>query len=142
MAKWQVQRDGYTAEFVQGTHSRPHKPIIRVTGQGLKAPMEWLSNGEDAIDQMNQAIDIAKKGSGDVTRVHFRMIGGEVIALFPDMEESRYRGARIIGSYMHVGQHSAASSELIQELEAAEPSAFADLKAELEGIGYKLEVAP
>jgi hypothetical protein len=46
-------------------------------------------------------------------------------------------GRGTIGSYMHIGQHSAASERCyLLELKPAEPDEYADLKAELEAIGY------
>lgn len=77
-------------------------------------------------------------------RVHFRKIGeeGDVIALFPDLEESRGPGGRYIMSYMHVGQHSGACASLIAELEPAEPDEYKALAAELSGhpYHYRLEI--
>ncbi len=43
-------------------------------------------------------------------------------------------------SYQHVGQHGAASSELVRELRPATPAEYADLLAELKDIGYCLRV--
>jgi hypothetical protein len=81
------------------------------------------------------------------TRTVFRKFEGEdgdtpelvslnVIALFPDMSEGR----GTIGSYMHIGQHSAASELLLTQLKPAEPDEYADLKAELERLGYRPQV--
>lgn len=61
---------------------------------------------------------------------------GDVIALFPDMPE----GAGMINSYQHIGQHGAASVELLHELPEAGINEFMPLLKELIGIGYKLEV--
>lgn len=80
-----------------------------------------------------------------VTRVHFRKFAtGEVIALFPDDPEGRRydRTGSTIASFMHVGQHSPASAELIDVLDPATPDEYAPLKAELEGRGYRLQVEP
>ena len=41
-------------------------------------------------------------------------------------------------SYMHVGQHGEASVEFYHECEDATPEQCADLKSELESIGYDL----
>jgi hypothetical protein len=54
---WRIESgDGYRAEWVD---RKP--PFIRVTGPGLTAPMEFVSNGEDALDQFHNAIDRARK---------------------------------------------------------------------------------
>ena len=72
------------------------------------------------------------------TRVYFRKFPeGDIIALFPD-ELWDYEGN--ITCYQRIGQHGAASPELITELEAASPREFSVLKRELERIGYRLEV--
>lgn len=63
--------------------------------------------------------------------------GGEVIALFPYEIADK---AGNITSYMHVGQHSAASLEIIGNTVPALPDEYADLQKELEGIGYNLDI--
>lgn len=64
--------------------------------------------------------------------VYFRVFeSGEVIALWRDEPSPG-----MISSYMHVGQHSAASPELIQELRIASAEEKRALTAELELIGY------
>lgn len=69
-------------------------------------------------------------------KVTFRKFpDGDIIALFPEMKTGKK-----ISSYMHVGQHSEASPELLQDLEAATPEEYKDLEIELECIGYNLEV--
>ena len=81
------------------------------------------------------------------TKVHFRkwsypdymesMKGEtEVIALFPELLENN----GLIESYMHIGQHSSASQELITELETATFEEYSSLAIELESIGYVLEI--
>jgi hypothetical protein len=85
----------------------------------------------------------------EYTRTKFRRFDGEesdslqlrqnsVIALFVDMSEGR----GTIGSYMHIGQHSAASERLLTDLKPATPEEYAPLKAELEAIGYTLDIEP
>jgi hypothetical protein len=58
--------------------------------------------------------------------------GGEVIALFP--HERELDGS--ITSYQHTGQHGAASPDLVYRTKAATKAQYADLKRELEGIGF------
>lgn len=57
MAKWFYDRDGFTAEWIDRGKHLP--ALIRVTGDRLPSPMEFNSNGEDAITQFNAAIDTA-----------------------------------------------------------------------------------
>jgi len=59
---------------------------------------------------------------------------GDIIALFPDMIENKDK--RYINSYMHIGQHSAASVELITELDIPTKKEITDLRNELHEIGY------
>jgi hypothetical protein len=74
------------------------------------------------------------------TKVIFRKFSdGEVIAIFP---EELYDGINLdlVMSYLHIGQHGAASKSLANELEIALPEEYDDLYSELESIGYDLEV--
>jgi len=74
----------------------------------------------------------------EVTKVKFRKFPeGDVIALFPE-EEADLRGNCM--SYMCIGQHGAASPELIEELTPATPAEYKAIKEELERIGYHLSV--
>jgi len=72
------------------------------------------------------------------TKVYFRRYSdGDVIAIFP-FEKADYQGNCM--SYMHVGQHGACDPENIVKMEVATPKEYAGLKAELESIGYFLQV--
>lgn len=67
-----------------------------------------------------------------------RLNGGEVIALFPDLDE----GPGLCLSYMRIGQHGAASRHLTQGTKPAhlgEPDAAA-LVQELTRLGYNLQI--
>jgi hypothetical protein len=72
------------------------------------------------------------------TRVIFRKYNdGQVIAIFP------YEIADAAGnvtSYMHIGQHSAASLDIIRSTKAAGADEYKDLMTELKSIGYDLIV--
>lgn len=59
----------------------------------------------------------------------------QVIAFFPDQVEP----AGCVGSYMHIGQHAAATYPHPDTVPAT-PAEYADLKAELEGLGYRLRI--
>jgi hypothetical protein len=77
--------------------------------------------------------ELEAKGYLDVdkTPVVFRILNNEVIALFPTIGNNKY-----IQSYMHVGQHSDACPELINELKPATKKQYSDLLNELISIGY------
>ena len=69
------------------------------------------------------------------TKVIFRAWpDGEVVALFPELSE----GPGLCSSYMHVGQHGAASCRLIDDTRPAKPEEYSALAWELEAIGYRL----
>ena len=71
-------------------------------------------------------------------KVMFRKFGnGEVIALFPEMPFDLNGN---ITSYMHVGQHGAASIDLCNSLSPASEDEYHDLYDELVQIGYDLEL--
>jgi len=74
------------------------------------------------------------------TKVIFRKWkDGDIIALFPELpgDMNPYRTCE---SYMHIGQHSAASVDLTNVIKLASPEEYASLFAELESIGYNLRV--
>lgn len=76
-----------------------------------------------------------------ITPVIFRVWKGrgDVIALFPTIPDDN-RGYNVM-SYEHVGQHGGASMRTMAEkTRPAKPSEYANLKQELEQIGYKLKV--
>lgn len=71
------------------------------------------------------------------TVVIFIKHDGEIIAIFPYVIET-WQGN--VSSYMHVGQHAAASLSILEDSELATEEEYAPLKQELESIGYKLIV--
>jgi len=77
----------------------------------------------------------------EVTKVIFRKFKDgykEVIALFPEIPGTTDPYTCL--SYMRVGQHSSASVGIIDSTTLAKPEEYADLKEELERIGYVLDV--
>jgi hypothetical protein len=62
--------------------------------------------------------------------------GDRLLAVFPDIPAD---GKGNITCYAHVGQHSGASLEYVRELETT-MDGIEELKAELESIGYELNV--
>jgi hypothetical protein len=75
------------------------------------------------------------------TKVIFRIwkseLGG-VIALFPAIAATR--NPYECQSYMHFGQHGAASVDLSRELRLATPAEYGPLATELRRLGYKLDI--
>mgnify|MGYP001599051550 CR=1 FL=1 len=84
------------------------------------------------------------KPDKDLTAVVFRVwnqwAGNRslyVFALFPEIDE----GGGLCSSYEHVGQHGAADYQgCIARTTPATPAEYADLRAELEGLGYNLRI--
>ena len=73
------------------------------------------------------------------TKVIFRVYKDkEVIAIFP--EELGGPDYWTCASYMHLGQHSACDPEIRHITRLAKPEEYASLKAELESIGYNLDI--
>jgi len=70
------------------------------------------------------------------TKITFRKFpDGEIIALSPDTIADQNGN---IDSYMHVGQHSAASPDLLTDLQKATKEEYTDLLEELINlVGYK-----
>lgn len=78
------------------------------------------------------------KPDTELTTVVFRKWpGGVILALFPSIDEGR----GLISSYQHVGQHGPAHYDnCIARTAPASRAEYADLKAELEGLGYNLRI--
>jgi hypothetical protein len=79
----------------------------------------------------------------EVTKVIFRQFKTKeraVIVFFPELPGTN--DTLTCMSYMRIGQHSAADASyaIIAKTRPAHPSNYADLKEELESIGYRLQV--
>lgn len=62
----------------------------------------------------------------------------EILALFPEIQWDNNGN---VASYAHIGQHSGADMDYILSISRnAEYGEYKDLKAELEGLGYKLNI--
>lgn len=74
------------------------------------------------------------------TTVIFRKeSGGDILAVFPYEIAEEHSG--FCSCYAHFGQHSACDwGYVTQKTDPAKPSEYADLKAELESIGYVLDI--
>ena len=71
--------------------------------------------------------------------VYFRKFPeGDVIAIWK--EESTSSNYRSWASYMHVGQHSECSPELVIDLDVAREQEYLPLKKEMETLGYVVNV--
>lgn len=144
--------------YIEGTKTRLGKPYADPDTGKLMFPLRPSVRGTTDMGAGNiKAIARVEEGKGlesvgstatfsrrpnpePITPVIFRKFpaseGGEVIALFPYDREDYGR----MSSYMHTGQHSAASHMLVYKTKLATPAEYADLKRELEGIGYRLKV--
>lgn len=73
-------------------------------------------------------------------KVIFRMLGEDVLALFPEVPGTN--DPRSCNSYMHKGQHGACRNyaNCVKGTRAATPHEYAELAAELRSIGYELEI--
>jgi hypothetical protein len=72
-----------------------------------------------------------------LTRVIFRKFPeGDVIALFPEIPGSNDTSTCM--SYMHVGQHGAASVNLVNNTKPATQNESGPLVCELTNLGYRL----
>jgi hypothetical protein len=63
---------------------------------------------------------------------------GSVFAYFPNEPDFDCYGNK--PSYAHIGQHSACSINYAEECKLATPDQYRALKAELESIGYDLNI--
>jgi hypothetical protein len=72
------------------------------------------------------------------TKVIFKLLKGEVIALFPELMGDNNPWLSCL-SYMHVGQHGSATTYL-SRLEPATKEQYLPLFWELISIGYDLQV--
>ena len=79
------------------------------------------------------------KKDAEKTKVTFRKEKNpdDIFAVFPELKAD-LKGN--ITCYAHIGQHSACHPTYYKHLRKAKPEEYADLKAELESLGYNLEV--
>ena len=74
------------------------------------------------------------------TKVDFRMDNADID--YPDVFPEEYSDVehKYMTCYAHAGQHSGCEKSFYLDLPKATPKQYADLKQELESIGYNLEV--
>lgn len=96
------------------------------------------------IDALNAYTDAKAGKDKEITKVVFLMdkaedgIDSTPFALFP--EDYYNESSLSFTCYSHVGQHSACHLSYARECKLATPEQYNDLKMELEGIGYNLNV--
>jgi hypothetical protein len=82
---------------------------------------------------------VMKDGKVKNEKVIFRMFGdGQVIAFFPEIATDTL--GYNCQSYMHVGQHGAASPSLVASTKPAKEEDYQHLFKELTALGYDLKV--
>ena len=99
---------------------------------------DYLETGTEVVEYYTGKICYVTNERGGLrdtvrTKVIFKKLKGEIIALFPEIEE----GKDMILSYMHLGQHGPASRNLLK-LRNATKAESQQLRDELCFIGYKL----
>ena len=98
-----------------------------------------IENFEERFTDMQNTLNKeAKEEALKPERVIFRKFkGGDIVAFFPDQQESN----GFIGSYQHVGQHSAADYSCLLSISTlATSDEYQGLLTELESIGYNLRI--
>lgn len=103
-------------------------------------------SGEEKTDKTKDKTDDKQsvdENQSELTKVIFLVNerDGEhtdVFAYFPELNSDE--NGRFKTSYSHIGQHSACDPEYAKESRLATPEEYTELKNELEGIGYNLDV--
>ena len=114
---------------------------IRRSRRALFATLDLLFEYDaEQRAELESDLDADLEDEEPTTVVVFRTFkdGGDVIALFPTLVNYPDGACE---SYQHVGQHGAADyAHCVKITRVATPEEYAPLKAELESIGYRLEV--
>jgi len=76
----------------------------------------------------------------DWTNPEGKIITGDVMAVFTEEVRIGADKQKLFTSYAHIGQHTEACEEYINECKPATEEQYKGLKNELEGLGYNLEV--
>jgi hypothetical protein len=124
-----------TRQYVVGLYVAVYKE-----GEAIPAQLSSKMAEMDFHLKVRREIpNFLKDRSSDITTVVFRKFPeGDVIALFPEIQANFNRCD--CQSYQHIGQHGPASYSLVDRTKLASADEYADLKAELETIGYLLNV--
>jgi len=76
----------------------------------------------------------------DFIDIHGETKQGDMFAVFPEAIRIGSNQTKLTTCYAHIGQHSEACEEYINECTPATPEQYKDLKQELESLGYNLEI--
>ena len=123
--------------------SQCHKLIWTVlTSDGINYVIQALRDGRNdkrgnagVLANWRETFNDELTDADYFVNVHYRIMDNdEVIALFPDLPYNAAFSDDLITSYMHVGQHGAASDGLIDELPTATDKQRSELHAELTGV--------
>lgn len=92
---------------------------------------------KNILTHLNEAIEKDSYPTNVIFLKHEFNGNDDVYAFFPD---EKFDSEGNYASYSHIGQHSACSLDYVKESTPASPEEYADLKNELEGLGYNLNV--
>ena len=116
------------------THAKAYIQASKGRGDVTKRDPRVAGVPSEADQQAAPPPAIAKEPP--TPTIFRRWPDGKILALFPMDDENGY-----CSSYMHVGQHSEADYWMcVSATKPATPAEYADLKAELESIGYNVKV--
>jgi hypothetical protein len=123
----------YRMAIPQKKKRRDKSGINQLKKAGHKKPV-------NPIQTTPATTEIGEGADDDISKVMFLVNetepNSDVFAYFP---EERYNDKYMSG-YSHVGQHTGVHPDYAAESREATPEEYQDLKAELEGIGYNLQV--
>jgi len=132
------KRKVITQQYVSGLY-------IAIYEEGKAIPTQLTSKLKE-VDyhrfvrkQMKDFIRLESSEIPDKTVVIFRKFPeGEIVAIFPEIPANDHRAECLC--YQHIGQHGPASYSLVDRTKLATAAEYAELKTELESIGYDLIV--
>lgn len=120
----QLKKAGEEKMSQTGLPKQPKKPEKELSPSGL--PKDEVDENAELVTKVQFLVNEKDPENPDV------------FAYFP--EENYDNAGKFKTGYSHIGQHSAVHPQYAAESRPATPEEYADLKAELEGVGYNLEV--
>lgn len=119
-----------------------HSSYMSGVAANYATAKKWIDQHiyEKANRGVRTAMSRNPASSEPITKVIFRKwkVQGDIIAIFPELS---YRQNYRTEMYQHVGQHGEGDyQQVVSATVPAKPTEYADLKRELEGIGYRLKV--
>jgi len=120
----QLKKAGEEKMSQTGLPKQPKKPEKELSPSGL--PKDEVDENAELVTKVQFLVNEKDPENPDV------------FAYFP--EENYDNAGKFKTGYSHIGQHSAVHPQYAAENRPATPEEYADLKAELEGVGYNLEV--